>query len=108
MFAYGRRLFTADICLQQLFNYGNKTITVDLYSMVKSARLKRWIERLRCQSGSGKLPGGKRPVLGRVEQGRYLLVNHLETTDAEREISSFYTLRPSKQPLGGMDVYSST
>ena len=84
-----------------------KTITVDHYGTVKSARLKRWTERLWCQSDSGKLPGGRGPVLGRVEQGRYLLVNHLETTDAEREISSFYTLHLLKQPLGGTKAYPS-
>ena len=56
----------------------------------------------------GSFLEGEDPCWGEYSRGRYLLVNHLETTDAERENSSFYTLHLSKQPLDGAHAYPST
>ena len=70
MFAYGRHLFTAVFVYGSCLTTAIKTITVDHYGTAKSARLKRWIERLRCQSDSRKLPRGGRTRTRKSRAGK--------------------------------------
>ena len=100
MVAYGKYLTTAVI------HYG-RCYCRHYYNAVKNVRLRIKLRDYGIIVAPGSLLEGKGPIVGVYREETYLLVYHLETTDAERETSSFYTLRPSKQPLDGMHAYPS-
>ena len=76
--------------------------------MAKNAKLKIDRRDYGVIVALGSFREGDDPWWGVYSEERYLLVNHLETTDAVREISSFYIWHPSKQPLDGGHAYPST
>ena len=80
----------------------------DYYNMVKNAKLQINRKDYGVLGLWVRFPEGGGLKWSDYIEERYLLVNHQETIDAVRQISCFYTLRPSKQPLDGMHAYPST
>ena len=61
MFAYGRHLLMADICLRQVFNYDDKSIMADHYGTVKNAKLKIGQTDYGVKVALGSFPEGEDP-----------------------------------------------